>query len=300
MICIYHSRDLDGYCSGAIVKKKYPEAVLIGYDYGQPFPWESITGLEPVIMVDVSLPMEDMAKLVAKSNFMFTWIDHHASSISDFNKYFNGGIASPNAILKDGIAACEIAWRHFFPDKLMPRAVELLGQYDTWRQSDMAYWDKFIIPFQYGMRLHTTSPETFPLDLLDTTKPYQEIADVIKAGEIVLTYQKQQNAKSMASAFEIEFMGHRAIVSNESDSAFNSLTFESVYDPDKHDLMMPFRYTGQFWKFSLYTTKDDIDCGAIAKLLGGGGHRKAAGFQMEQLPAVIANGNDLPDLYQKR
>ncbi len=59
MYCVYHSRDLDGYCSGAIVKKKYPDAVLIGFDYGQGLQKliELIPKGEDTIMVDVSLPI---------------------------------------------------------------------------------------------------------------------------------------------------------------------------------------------------------------------------------------------------
>ena len=34
-------------------------------------------------------------------------------------------------------------------------------------------------------------------------------------------------------------------------------------------------------KGSLRTTKDDLDVGAIAKALGGGGHKKASGFTMD-------------------
>jgi len=51
MYCIYHSRDNDGYCSGAIVKKKYPDVILIGYDYGQTIPFDQIKKNEPVIIL---------------------------------------------------------------------------------------------------------------------------------------------------------------------------------------------------------------------------------------------------------
>lgn len=85
MICIYHNKDLDGYCSGAIVKLKYPDCKMIGYDYGQPLELD-ITG-EPIIMVDVSVPMTTMKKLSQLSNHQLTWIDHHASAIKDYNEY---------------------------------------------------------------------------------------------------------------------------------------------------------------------------------------------------------------------
>jgi oligoribonuclease NrnB/cAMP/cGMP phosphodiesterase (DHH superfamily) len=64
---------------------------------------------------------------------------------------------------------------------------------------------------------------------------------------------------------------------------FSSNAFKSVYDPYKHDIMMPFRFNGTLWTFSIYTTKDDIDCSALAKEMGGGGHRKAAGFEMKSV-----------------
>ena len=66
---------------------------------------------------------------------------------------------------------------------------------------------------------------------------------------------------------------------------FNSQFFDGFYDPEKHDVMCAYsqRRDGK-WKVSLYTTKDEIDCGAIAKHFGGGGHKGAAGFVCTRLP----------------
>lgn len=286
MICIYHNKDLDGYCSGAIVKRKYPEAKLIGYDYGQPFPWEEIPEREPVIMIDVSLPMADMYKLAAHTKEQFTWIDHHISAITDYRMYAAGGSQlGIIAVLEDGIAACEGGWKRLFPDEEMPTAVKLLGEYDTWRNINKERWDNAIMPFQYGMRMICISAETFPQVLL---KDYSEVItdnpvyDIIHSGKTILTYQKQQNERACRSSFEIEFEGLRAICLNNGGA--NSQVFDSVYDPEKHDVMIPFVFTGKHWTFSLYTTKNEVDCSVIAKSKGGGGHKKAAGFQLKELP----------------
>lgn len=61
MVGIYHSRDLDGYACGAIIKKKYPEATLIGFDYGQGLQklLDLISRDDEVIMADVSLPKSE-------------------------------------------------------------------------------------------------------------------------------------------------------------------------------------------------------------------------------------------------
>ncbi len=62
----YHSADLDGQCSGAIVKRRFPNSDLNPINYNQTFPWEIIKPEDTVYMVDFGLqPFEQMAKLNA-------------------------------------------------------------------------------------------------------------------------------------------------------------------------------------------------------------------------------------------
>lgn len=286
MICVYHNKDLDGYCSGAIVKKKFPDALMLGWDYGKPFPFEGVDPIgEDIILIDISFPMPDMFELaeVAKS---LTWIDHHISAINDYNNFpvEQRRGASITAVLENGVAACEGGWKYLFPDEFMPTAVMLAGKYDTWRNQDKYDWENAILPFQFGMRMFCSSPETFPPELLDW---YDTVTDnpcykIIHDGKLILTYQKTQNERACKSSFEIEFEGLRAICLNNGGA--NSQVFDSVYDETRHDVMIPFLFTGKHWTFSLYATKDAVDCSVIAKSKGGGSHKKAAGFQLKELP----------------
>lgn len=87
MICIYHNKDLDGFASAAIVKRKYPNAVLIGHDYKDSYDQlekeiMSNKGHDHIIMIDVSLPMMQMLRLAHDLGFGLTWIDHHISAIA--------------------------------------------------------------------------------------------------------------------------------------------------------------------------------------------------------------------------
>lgn len=290
MYAIYHSRNLDGYCSGAIIKKKYPDAILIGFDYGQGI--EKLLGLIPemcsIIMADVSLPMPDMLTLLDYSGDL-TWIDHHASAIKDYNAFTWPDYAETRfkAVLEDGISACEGTWKYLFPDEQLPIPVMYLGEYDTWRNQNQEHWDQNIMPFQFGMRLDTDSADRFPQYLLESNyeKVAHDIYDIKKVGFAILRYQHSQNNISMRGSFEIDFMGHVAICCNA--GGFNSQAFDSVYDPEKHDIMMPFKFNGKSWTFSMYTTKDNVDCSVLAKQMGGGGHKKAAGFQVTTLPGFI-------------
>ena len=283
MICIYHSKDLDGYCSGAIVKHKYPDAKLIGFDYGQKLPMDLIPENEPIIMIDVSLPMPEMEALAKHSGWKLTWIDHHISAINDYKAFTNEGEGFLLPVLENGISACEGGWKYLFPNTEMPRAVRLLGEYDTWRNQDKHYWNNTVMPFQYGMRMECGSPETFNAQLFNEDGRQNLTDDIIRDGKLILSYQNSQYERAAKASFEIEFEGLRAVCLNAGGG--NSQMFASVFDENKHDIMIPFFFGGKRWTFSLYTTKDEIDCSVIAKSKGGGGHKKAAGFTMPELPA---------------
>lgn len=284
MICIYHSRDLDGFTSGAIVKRRYPDAVLIGYDYGEELSMDKIPAGEPIIMVDVSMPMDKMLSLANRSHNKFTWIDHHASAIKDYEKFRETNDWFCHAVLQSGIAACELTWQYLFPNETMPIGVNILGEYDTWRNSDKDQWENIVMPFQYGMRLICNSPETFPDYLFDSR--VFDIETIISKGDVILKYHAQIDVLlCRKAAFEHNIGGIRCICVNKGGAS--STTFASVYDESKHDVMMPFFFNGTKWIFSLYSTKPEIDCSIIAKVRGGGGHKGAAGFEADDLNSVL-------------
>lgn len=268
MKCFYHSADLDGKCSGAIVKMRHPECELIGINYGQAFPWESIVPGETVFMVDFSLqPFGQMEWLSGICDLI--WIDHHKSALeqaaasSCFMPF-----AQHCAI---GRAGCELTWEFVYPDKPLPEAVRLLGRYDVWDHVDAD-----VLPFQYGLRLYDLDPNN---QELWQAVFYAGTADVIKQGKVLMAYEEQQNAIYVRSyGFEVELDGLRCIALNK--GLTGSLVFKSVYDPAKHDAMLTFVRKRDHWKVSLYADKPEVDVSAICAAWGGGGHKGAAGFSV--------------------
>lgn len=309
MNLIYHNRDLDGYCSAAIVKKwynkmieekqeeeamrnkgsyaAYPELKLIGWDYGRPIPE---LDKQPVIMVDVSFSPEEMLKVAKNCNYNLTWIDHHVSAINAMEDFIGEGETFLKQYTNTAFAACELVWEYYFGTKSnlkygwMPFAVKLLGQYDSWRNDNQQVWDEIIMPFQYGMRAICNSVDTFPMELLTENAGCEEL---ITSGKALLKYQKQQNSGLCRITFEKMFKGLRAICLNASGTG--SQTFESVWDENKYDIMISFFYNGDhdFFTVSLYSTKPEIDCSVLAKSMGGGGHKGAAGFQVNDFKTIF-------------
>lgn len=279
-VCFYHSADLDGICSGAIMKKFLPGAELIGYNYGKPFPWEKVQG-KNVYMADVSLKRPEFERLLEESN-AFIWIDHHKSAIEEMEGLEILGVQYI------GKAACELCWEYFAQGSPMPHAVHLLGRYDVWDHSD-----KDTLPFQFGMRMAVKEGVDDPIweSLLSTKTDEYTLnernftrLEVLEKGKTVLEYQKGENKKrASAQAFETELHGFKLLACNV--SLTNSQLFDSVWDAEKYHMMCPFYINkrGQ-WRFSLYTTREDVDCSELAKKMGGGGHQKAAGFVLSALP----------------
>lgn len=282
MKCFYHSADLDGHCSGAIIKNLHPECEMIGINYGQEFPFDTVAKDEIVYMVDFCLqPFDLMEKL--NSICQLIWIDHHKTAIDE--AYDKGFIARGGQLIRDGMAGCELVWEYEYQhQKTVNKAVYLLGRYDVWDHSDPE-----TLPFQYGMRMIG--------DTLPGSEIWKELfnnndltSEIITTGKIVIEYERQQNIKfcraySFETAIEKDGQSLSAICINR--GLTNSQIFDSVYNPEKHDLMITFcrlKPPAGKWTVSLYSTKNEIDCGTIAKSFGGGGHKGAAGFQCVELP----------------
>jgi uncharacterized protein len=295
MKCFYHSADLDGHCSGAIVKKFFPTVELIGYNYGQPFPMDEISGGDTVVMVDVSLPMEQMFELNERCGRL-NWIDHHISAIKEHDAMC--GDKPIPGLRRTDRAACELIWE-FYSSHPVPEVVQYLGIYDSWRFAK--HEEQFIKQFQCGMRtIHETRPEYAMPDweaLFAGGSALEKIGD---RGQVIWKYQLSQNEKTCgACAFEtvlnpprpagtppVEGNGLRCVAVNS--NLMNSDVFRSVWDPAKYDAMLCFyRSNKGFWRVSIYSDRPDVDCSVWVKSYGGGGHKGAAGFRCEELPFAL-------------
>jgi hypothetical protein len=159
-ICYYHSSDLDGWTSAAIVAEALQGADLRGWTHGDPVPNpEDIAG-EDIIMVDILLP--NFVQLYEVCNSM-TWIDHHKSSWKDVqtNLIFKEGVDKFNHHYSSDYAACELCWEYFFPDYSVPESVRMLGLYDSFRHKKVLdeKGQLDVLYFQYYARSICSSPE---------------------------------------------------------------------------------------------------------------------------------------------
>lgn len=277
-VIIYHKVDLDGVASAAIVvdylKTKGREYELIGWTYGDPIP-ELGSGILKVWILDVSFG-EDHEKICGKWNMDCSeviWIDHHKTAIPEHLMEEQG----MEGIRRIGTAACELTWEYLYgPDDYCYELIQYLSAYDAWNKERFDWND--VMAIQYAARARVGLNVDNMVHLIEAIG--DNSASIISEGKAILNFLANKNKGECTNySFEGHIDGYNVVFMNTIE--FNSTTFDSVYNEDKHDLMCPFAILPNgLVKFSLYSTKKYMDCGEIAKTFGGGGHKGAAGFQL--------------------
>lgn len=280
----YHKSDLDGLCSGAIAKYY---ADLRNWDYSlypiehyDNLPFDKMNRNTTAFFLDIfPQPYEERFQQIVDAGIPQNQIvvcDHHKT-------FIDTGIPElVSGECQTFYSGCELTWNWLFPDKDMPQAVHLLGRYDVWDKSNPKKRIEQIVPFQYGARMELVDPIFGKHEnwvRLFEEESEKEITRIIKLGKDILAYEEAENIKTVQQyAFDAEFRGLKVIAC--CSSKFSSNVFASKWDPEIYDAMMCFCITNDLQvKASLYVDdKEGVDVSIVAKEMGGGGHKGAAGF----------------------
>jgi len=266
-----------------------------------------------------------MFNLIDKFKSNFIWIDHHISAMNDVAEYANEydyDVSYPIGIRDTKFAACELTWKYFFSNPIdkygeleeqnpMPEIVRLLGRYDCFGHKGTDEEQK-VLEFQYGARSAISNPEDAYQALQQSlnSKHYEELnlqsieMELWDKGEAIYNYLCTEARSIYAAGFPVTFQ--EPVVSGKvtegstgfmydrkflciNRERFNPVNFGIDYHAGGYDGCACFWYDGKQWKFSLYNDNGLVDCSAIAKQYGGGGHAGAAGMVLnyEQFTSLI-------------
>ena len=283
MLCIYHVADHDGKGSAAIVGQKFKNVEFLGLNHDMEVPMEEIDKHSQIVICDISLPMDLMFKLNEVKDL--TWIDHHVSSIEEYEQRIKDGAKEIKGVRQSGTAAIMLTWQYFFPEKEVPEGVRLLALNDIF---DLR--DKRVRPFEYAFQaLGVNKPKD--KNWKDLFAGKLNIDEMVKKGEALLSYIKNRNHRlCKAMSFDSEYMGYKCICANMPQGY--SEFYDGVKTIKSYDFMCNFFMNGKnSWNLSFYTAKDDVDVSKIASSFGGGGHKKAAGASgLKKLPEFLQKG----------
>lgn len=281
-LCIYHGGCDDGFGAAWAIWKRWPDCEFVPGYYGKELP--DVSGRN-VLFVDFSAPIDWIYAQSFRSRSMVI-IDHHKTAQADLERLpaFDGTMIGLDAAFKINwtqntpeVAAwfdmrrsgAIMAWLFAHPDQSPPAMLTFIQDRDLWL-------------FDYGdeTRHFSAALRTYPMDFATWDRIAADCDAIIDEGEIVLRAHQANIKKLMTETYFADVGGHQVPVVNApyhyaSDTAHELL---AAY-PDAPFAACWFRRADGQIQWSLRSANDRVDVSAVAKSLGGGGHRNAAGFQ---------------------
>jgi len=281
MFHIFHHNDADGRCAAAIMVKWHDrgpqtsDIVFHEVDYKSKIDIDVIKKGDKVAVVDFSFLPETMAKIRERADEVI-WCDHHVTA----KEYGYDDLAGYRDFSKKGLSGCECTWKFCFPDRAIPRAVELIGDYDSWRM-ELA---PACLKFYEGIKTFDTQPfhDDFWSVLLNFSKQFDQdtlVDEILWIGKSCIKYRNNY-CKDIREGY-----GYNTFIDGHTAFATNMYHFGSQGFGEKfqqYPVCIAYIHDGKKFTVSLYS--ETVDVSEIAKKFGGGGHKGAAGFVCEALP----------------
>lgn len=255
-LVVYHQSCLDGFTAAWIYHKKHPNAMFIPASHGSRPP--EVEGKE-VTIVDFAYKEQELLGIKSKAVSLKV-LDHHASA-ADALKHL------PFCFFDLQKCGARLAWEDVYGRKKAPWLIDYVEDVDLYR---------FSLPNTRAVNCYlSTIPHTFN-DWEKLAKSQLKVA--VEKGKILLKYREQLVLECVSRAREVWMGDHLVLVANcscvslSSDVA-NALAvgrpFGACYFVDAKG--------HKVW--SLRSTDEGEDVGAISKAYGGGGHAHCAGFK---------------------
>lgn len=304
---IYHHNDHDGIVAAGVLYnlllKKIPffsseDAIFNMIDYQQKLNFDMITSCDEVYFLDYSFSnkhnIDMLEKLIQRvGNDNIYWIDHHKTSMGVLEEYNIPGIRM------EGLCGAALTYlfcmdllsrwskesyaSSFHNSESIPKFLKYIDDYDCWKQLYPETND-----FHYGFTISDPKDARISVLLNPVVKSAGYIgsilSNIIEKGKGIQEYLKFENKEYHIDMYGFEFTlpeehgGYKCFCLNRKG---NSLMFGDKIK--EYDAVIPFYYINGRWTYSMFTAKDGVDCEAVARSYGGGGHLRAAGWTSDEL-----------------
>jgi uncharacterized protein len=260
-VIIYHAGCPDGFSAAWAAWKKFKDRAEYYPVEPRTLPSVKFKGRD-IYVLDNSLSHEDVAMLLKNKNTV-TIIDHHISSEHDVK-------SAPQFVFDNDHSGAMLAWMFFHPKKPIPQLLKHVEDIDLWK-------------FKLA---HTKEIGTITSQTDFTFKEWNKLAAIVEnpirkkalvhQGKLLLAYDNELIKRLVENAYEVEFLGHRVLVSNTPllhSETGNALTKKlpplGIVWYEKHGVR----------RFSL-RSDGSVDVSKLAAKFGGGGHKAASGFTL--------------------
>jgi uncharacterized protein len=213
-----------------------------------------------VVILDFSYGNELTKKMIEEANSLLV-IDHHKSAMVELhdisNTYFD--MTKSGAIL---------SWEFFHPGKEPPKFIKYIQDRDLWSW-ELEYSKEFSAAFDMV---------PFEFEEFEKFEDDSVFDDACKRGSYILAYSKTVVKKVCEKATARKMDGKDVMVVNASHW-MSEIGARLAPDCD-FAMIWYWDHAAGHTKVSLRAFHETVDVSEISKKFGGGGHKKAAGFQL--------------------
>lgn len=294
-LCIYHGNCADGFTAAWAVRQRFGDAVQYEQGvYGRPAP--DVTG-KHVLLVDFSYKI-DVLRTLAATAASITIIDHHKSAAEDLAPFIStpeimaltnrefaelchfSSVLPIRAMFDMDRSGAGMAWDFFNPSLDRPKIVQYVEDRDLWRFNEPHSREvsSYIFAHEYTFADWDSLAGQIEIDL-----------DTVVAGGRAIEKKHHKDIAELLRQTQREMTigGYRVPVANMPYTLASDAGNKMASTP-RADGTMPAFAAVYFDNnkgrraFSLRAVDGGADVSAIAASYGGGGHAKAAGFNMPE------------------
>ena len=271
-VCIYHKDCSDGTAAATVFLKKFPEgkAFPFAYGYTKNEAEEFLSVLKPDTIV-YTLDCTILAKECLEKGNTVISLDHH---ISVQEEAIELAKTQPNYtyIFNNDLSGATVTWTYFFPDEKIPRWLELVQDTDLWTKKFEE--SKYFVNWSY---MQTNNPQSL-LFLFEREDALQEC---LQKGSF-LEDLNQFYIKSFKEKSKPLFLTYKDYGIPAYNSTFLQSVLANVLADPILGVAIIFSVKGDRVRMSVRSIKDSkISALEVAQQFGGGGHRNAAGCEVD-------------------
>jgi uncharacterized protein len=227
---------------------------------------------DEVYFVDFCYPYDVMKEITKNVEFVCV-LDHHKSAMEQCRRVLNFGKTGMLRFAENKSGA-ELTWEHFFPTKPVLPLIRYVSDRDLWKKQ---------LPFTEEVHRALSS---FPQDFVvyDTLAQLPDYVEFMRrVGEPL--YQKHlEDVSKLAKSCRTKLLADFIILctsTGNSSLVSDTLNLLCRRNPDVAFAANYHQaHVGAKVKFELRSV-GDFDVSFIAALFGGGGHKNAAGFEVD-------------------
>jgi len=255
---IYHAECTDGFGAAYSAWKQLGNrAEYYACKHGTPPP---DVKEKNVVILDFSFDNATTKKMIEDSNELLV-IDHHKSAMVELHDISNTRFD----MTKSGAM---LSWEFFHPGKDPPKFIKYIQDRDLWNW-ELEYSKEFSAAFDMV---------PFEFEEFEKFEDDSVFDDACKRGSFILAYSKTVVKKVCEQAQKRKFEEMDVLVVNSSHW-MSEIGARLAPDCD-FAMIWYWDHEQKHTKVSLRGFHETVDVSEISKKFGGGGHKKAAGFQL--------------------